>query len=329
METIRYNRAINDGLREEMMRDEKVIIAGEDVGEAGGSFGITRNLYDEFGSKRVIDTPISESAIIGLAVGSSSTGLRPIVEIMFMDFIAVCFDPIINQAAKMRYMSGGQMDLPLVIRTPSGAGQNAGPQHSQSLEALLMHIPGLKVVIPSNPYDAKGLLKTSIRDNNPVVFIENKALYGMRGEVPKEDYAIPFGKANVLRKGSDITILAIGQMVNKVVEVADQLSEEGISAEVIDPRTITPLDKETIKKSVKKTGRLVIVHEAVKTAGVGAEVAAMIQEEIFDYLDAPIKRVGAPFTPVPYSEPLEDYYLPNKEDIKKAVKEICVGRQFV
>lgn len=328
MPIIRYNRAINEALKEEMMRDSSVFIAGEDVGKAGGSFGITRGLLDQFGPDRVIDTPISESAIVGLAVGASATGLKPIIEIMFMDFIAVCFDPIINQAAKMRYMSGGQMSLPFVMRTQSGAGQNAGPQHSQSLEALLMHIPGLKVVMPSSPYEAKGLLKTAIRDENPVIFIENKVLYGMKGEVPEEEYLIPFGKANVLLEGTDLTIVAFGQMVQKAYQAAKDLEKEEISVELIDPRTITPLDIDTIKKSVIKTGRLMIVHEAVKVGGVGAEIAAAIQEEVFDYLDAPIMRVAAPFTPVPYSPPLEQYYLPNEEDIIKAAKKICVGRQF-
>jgi acetoin:2,6-dichlorophenolindophenol oxidoreductase subunit beta len=325
---IRYNKAINNALREEMQKDPTVFIAGEDVGNAGGSFGITRGLIDEFGASRVIDTPISESAIVGMAVGASSTGMRPIIEIMFMDFIAVCFDPIINQAAKMRYMSGGQMTLPLVIRTQCGAGVNAGPQHSQSLEALLFHIPGIKVVMPSNPYDAKGLLKAAIRDNNPVVFIENKTLYGMKGEVPEEEYTIPIGQAKVVKEGKDVTIVALGQMVNKALAAAKTLENNGISPEIIDPRTISPLDTETIKQSVKKTGRLIIVHEAVKIGGVGAEIAAMVQEEVFDYLDAPIQRVAAPFTPVPYSKSLEDYYLPNENDIINAVNKICVGRQF-
>jgi acetoin:2,6-dichlorophenolindophenol oxidoreductase subunit beta len=325
---IRYNKAINDALREEMQKDSTVFIAGEDVGNAGGSFGITRGLMNEFGPARVIDTPISESAIVGMAVGASSTGMRPIIEIMFMDFMAVCFDQIINQAAKMRYMSGGQMTLPLVIRTQGGAGVNAGPQHSQSLEALLFHIPGIKVVMPSNPYDAKGLLKAAIRDNNPVVFIENKALYGMKGEVPEEDYTIPIGQAKIVKDGKDVTIVALGQMVHKALAAVETLENNGISPEIIDPRTISPLDKETIKLSVKKTGRLIIVHEAVKIGGVGAEIAAMVQEEVFDYLDAPIQRVAAPFTPVPYSKPLENYYLPNVEDIIHAVNKICVGRQF-
>ncbi|PLR78762.1 alpha-ketoacid dehydrogenase subunit beta [Bacillus sp. V3-13] len=328
MAVIRYNQAVNSALHEEMERDNTIFIAGEDVAESGGSFGVTRGLVQKFGASRVIDTPISEGAIVGLAVGASATGLRPVVEIMFMDFLAVCFDQIINQAAKMRYMSGGNMTLPLVVRTQSGAGFNAGPQHSQSLEALLMHIPGIKVVMPSNPYDAKGLLKTAIRDDNPVIFIENKMLYGMKGEVPEDEYTIPFGNANIINEGNDVTIVSIGQMVNKVIEVAKKLKEEGISAEIIDPRTITPLDKDTILQSVAKTGRLVIVHEAVKIGGFGAEIAAMVQEEAFDYLDAPIQRVAAPFTPVPFSKPLENYYMPSEDRIIEAVKNICKGRQF-
>lgn len=323
MPEIRYNKAINQALMEEMIRDNHVFIAGEDVAEAGGSFGVTKGLIEQFGSNRVIDTPISENAIVGLAVGAAATGMRPVVEIMFMDFLAVCFDQILNQAAKMSYMTGGSMKLPLVIRTQSGAGFNAGPQHSQSLEAMLMHIPGIKVVLPSTPYDAKGLLKTAIRDNNPVVFIEHKMLYGMKGEVPEEEYTIPLGKASIVREGSDCTIVATGQMVHQAVKAANRLEQEGISSEVIDPRTIVPLDKETIIESVKKTGRLIIAHEAVKTAGIGGEIAAMVQEEIFYYLDAPIKRIAAPFSPVPFSKPLEKAYLPNEEDIYQAICEIC------
>jgi acetoin:2,6-dichlorophenolindophenol oxidoreductase subunit beta len=325
---LRFNQAINEALREEMARDQQVIMAGEDIAASGGSFGVTRGLLKEFGPSRVIDTPISEGAIVGLAIGSAASGSRPVVEIMFMDFIGVCFDMVLNQAAKMRYMTGGNMNLPIVIRTQSGAGSNAGPQHSQSLEAMLMHIPGLKVVMPSNPYDAKGLLKTAIRDNNPVIFIENKMLYGMKGEVPEEEYLIPFGKAKLIQEGNDVTIVALGQMVSKAVKAAEELDKQGISVEIIDPRTVTPLDKESILQSVMKTGRLVIVHEAVKIGGIGAELAAMVQEEAFDYLDAPVQRVAAPFTPVPYSKPLENYYLPNEEKIMDAVKRICVGRQF-
>jgi pyruvate/2-oxoglutarate/acetoin dehydrogenase E1 component len=325
---LRFNQAINTALKEEMTQNQQVILAGEDIGASGGSFGVTRGLLQQFGTLRIIDTPISEGAIVGLAVGSAASGLRPVVEIMFMDFIGVCFDMILNQVAKMHYMTGGNMKMPIVIRTQSGAGSNAGPQHSQSLEAMLMHIPGLKVVMPSNPYDAKGLLKTAIRDDNPVIFIENKMLYGMKGEVPDEEYTIPFGKAKIVREGKDVTIVALGQMVAKALLAAEQLIKEGISTEIIDPRTITPLDKETIIASVQKTGRLVVVHEAVKIGGFGAEIAAMVQEEAFDYLDAPVQRVAAPFTPVPYSKPMEHFYLPNEQKIIEAVKRICVGRQF-
>nr|WP_309144124.1 MULTISPECIES: alpha-ketoacid dehydrogenase subunit beta [unclassified Paenibacillus] len=325
---LRYNQAINLALKEEMQRDESVILAGEDIAASGGSFGVTRGLLEEFGEGRVVDTPISEGAIVGMAIGSAASGLRPVVEIMFMDFIGVCFDMIINQTAKMRFMSGGQMKMPLVIRTQAGAGSNAGPQHSQSLEALLMHIPGLKVVMPSNPYDAKGLLKAAIRDDDPVIFIEHKMLYGLKGELPDEEYTVPLGQAKVVKEGRDVTIIALGQMVNKAVQAAQVLEESGISVEVIDLRTVTPLDKETILESVKKTGRLVIVHEAVKIGGIGAELAAMVQEEAFDYLDAPIQRVAAPFSPVPYSKPLEHYYMPNENKMIEAVQRICVGRQF-
>lgn len=306
-----------------MRRDERVFVAGEDVAESGGSFGITRDLLKDFGPTRVIDTPISESAIIGMAIGAAATGLRPVVEIMFMDFLAVCLDQIINQAAKMRYMFGGQASLPLVIRTQGGAGLNAGPQHSQSLEAIFMHIPGLKVAMPSNPTDAKGLLKSAIRDDNPVLFIENKALYASKGEVPEDDdYLVPFGEAKIIRTGTDVTILALSQMVHLALNAAERLSELGLSVEVIDPRTITPFDSETLLRSVTKTGKLVIVHEAVKRAGVGSEIAAMIQERAFDYLDAPIQRVGAPFCPVPYSVPLERAYLPDVDKIIQAVRRV-------
>ena len=325
---LRYNWALNQALKEEMTRDINVIVAGEDVAEVGGSFGITRGLFEEFGPLRVIDTPISENAIVGMAVGAAASGLRPVVEIMFMDFLAVCLDQIVNQAAKMRYMFGGTLKLPMVIRTQSGAGLSAGPQHSQSLEAIFMHIPGLKVVMPSSPADAKGLLKAAIRDDNPVLFIENKVLYAAKGEVPEEEYVIPFGKANVCRTGTDVTIVALSQMVGKAMEAAKLLAENGIEAEVIDPRTITPLDSETILRSVAKTGKLVIVHEAVKRGGIGGEIAAMVQEEAFDYLDAPIQRVGAPFCPVPYSKTLEEIYLPGTPQIIDAVHRVIGGKNL-
>jgi len=323
MANIRFNKAIQEALREEMLRDPCVFVAGEDVAAAGGPFGVTRGLLAEFGEHRVIDTPISESAIAGMAIGASATGMRAVVEIMFMDFLAVCYDPILNQAAKMSYMTGGKMRVPMVIRTAGGAGTNAGPQHSQSLEAMLMHIPGIKVVYPSNPYDAKGLMKASIRDENPVIFIEHKALYGMKGEVPEEDYLVPLGLAHVCQPGEDCTIVAFGQMVHRSMAAAQRLKQQGIGCEVIDLRTIQPLDRDAILTSVKKTGRLVIVHEAVKTGGIGAEIAAMVQEEAFYYLDAPIVRVAAPFSPVPFSKPLEDAYLPDEEAICQAVRQLC------
>jgi len=321
MAKIRYMQAINQALTSEMERDSSVFIAGEDVA-TGGVFAVTRGILERFGEKRILNTPISESAIIGLGVGSALTGLRPVVEIMFMDFIGCCMDQIINQAAKIKYMFGGKMNVPMVIRTPGGAGLGAGPQHSQCLEALFAHIPGLKVVLPSTPYDAKGLMIASIRDNNPVLFVENKMLYGLKGEVPEDSYAIPLGKGEVKRAGDDITIVAISSMVRKALEAADELEREGINLEVIDPRTISPLDKEIILDSVKKTGRVLIVHEAVKNYGFGAEVAAVIAEEAFDYLDAPIVRIGAPFMPVPFSKEAEEQYIPSTEKIVLEIKKM-------
>jgi len=322
MPETRYIRAVNDALKEEMERDEKVFVAGEDVGIAGGSFSATRGLYEQFGKERVVDTPIAESAIVGLAIGAALTGLRPVVEIMFDDFVTCAMDQIVNQAAKIRYMFGGKPKLPLVIRMPCGAGMNAGPQHSQSLEAWFTHVPGLKVVMPSTVYDVKGLLKSSIRDDNPVIFIENKLLYSMKGDVPEGDYTIPLGVGEVKREGRDVTIVATSQMVHKALKAAQALSSEKIEAEVIDPRTLTPLDKNLIINSVKKTGRLVVAHEAVKFCGFGAEIAAIVSEEAFKFLKAPIKRIAAPFTPVPFSKPLEQFYLPKESDIVQVVKEI-------
>ncbi len=322
MKETRYIRAINEALREEMLRDPDVFIIGEDVGISGGPFGATRGLHNEFGDKRVKDTPISETGITGLAVGAAMAGLRPVVEIMFMDFIAVCMDQVVNQMAKMRYMCGGQVRLPIVVRTPAGARINAGPQHSQSLEAWFAHVPGLKVVMPGDIYDLKGLLKASIRDDNPVIFIEHKALYSMKGEIPEEEYVVPLGKAAIKRYGKDATVVATSAMVWEALAAADKLMEEGIELEVVDLRTIAPLDKETILGSVEKTGRLVIAHEAVKSFGLGAEIAAFVLEEAFDYLDAPIVRVGAPGTPVPFSSPLEKAYLPNSAQIAAKVKEM-------
>ena len=321
MTEMRYMQAINQALTSEMERDPSVFIAGEDVA-SGGVFAVTRGIFQKFGEKRILNTPISESAIVGLGIGAALTGLRPVVEIMFMDFIGCCMDQIMNQAAKIRYMFGGKMSVPMVIRTPGGAGLGAGPQHSQCLEVLFAHIPGLKVVLPSTPYDAKGLMISAIRDDNPVVFVENKVLYGAKGEVPEEPYTIPIGKGEVKKTGEDITIVAISSMVRKALEAADELEKEGVKAEVVDPRTISPLDIEIILESLKKTGRLLIVHEAVKNYGFGAEVAAVVSEEAFDYLDAPIVRVAAPFMPVPFSKGAEDNYIPSKEKIVLATKKM-------
>ena len=325
MRNITYSEAIREALREEMLRDETVYMAGEDIGIFGGCFGVTSGLVQEFGEKRIKDTPISETAIIGSAVGAAAGGLRPVVEIMFTDFMGVCMDQLLNQAAKMRYMFGGKARLPIVVRSACGGGLRAAAQHSQCLEAMFSHIPGLKVVMPSTPADAKGLLKASIRDDNPVIFLEHKALSASKGPVPEEDFVTPLGKAEVKRSGRDVTLVATSMMVHKALLAANKLAQEGIEVEVVDPRTLVPLDKDTILNSVKKTGRAVIAHEAVKTGGFGGEVAAIIAEEAFDYLNAPIKRVAAPDTPVPFSPPMEDYFLPGEADILQAVREICAG----
>jgi pyruvate/2-oxoglutarate/acetoin dehydrogenase E1 component len=314
--------ALREALREEMKRDKTVFLLGEDIGRYwGGAFRVTKGLAEEFGDERVRDTPISESAIIGVGVGAAITGMRPVAEIMFGDLSALAMDQICNQAAKIRYMFGGQASVPLVIRTPFGAGVNIASHHSQSLEAWFMHTPGLYVAVPSTPYDAKGLLKTAIRGDNPVFFVEHKLLYPVKGLIPEEDYTVPFGVADVKREGADVTIFATLYMVHKALAAAEKLSKENISAEVVDPRTLSPLDKSTIVKSVKKTGRIVIVTEDCKTAGVSAEIAAVVVEEALDYLDAPIKRVAEPDTPIPFSPPLEQFVIPDEKSIIKAVKE--------
>ncbi|HEX68897.1 MAG TPA: alpha-ketoacid dehydrogenase subunit beta [Candidatus Bathyarchaeota archaeon] len=323
MRKIAYREALKEALREEMRRDSRVFLLGEDIGRYwGGAFKVTKGLAEEFGDERVRDTPISESAIIGAAVGAAITGMRPVAEIMFGDLTALAMDQIANQAAKIRYMFGGQAECPIVVRTPFGAGVNIAAHHSQSLEAWFMHVPGLYVAVPSTPYDAKGLLKTAIRSDNPVVFCEHKLLYPLEGEVPEEEYTIPFGVADVKREGKDVTVVATLFMVHKALNAAEELEEEGISVEVVDPRTLTPLDKQAIIKSVKKTGRIVIVTEDCRTAGVSAEIAAVVAEEAIDYLDAPIKRVAEPDTPIPFSPPLEQYVIPDEKAIIKAVKEV-------
>jgi acetoin:2,6-dichlorophenolindophenol oxidoreductase subunit beta len=317
-----YVQAFNEAVRQEMAANENVFCAGEDIGGFGGVFQSYAGLQAEFGERRVVDTPISEQAIIGLGVGAAVSGLRPIVDIMFMDFICVAFDQIVNQAAKLKYMFGGAATIPLTISTGGGGGLSAAAQHSQSLEALLCHIPGLKVVHPSNPYDMKGLMTACIREDNPTIMIKHKRLLGMQGEVPEDPYMIPLGTANVLREGNDVTVVGWGRMVNEALDVANRLAADGIDVEVIDPRTLQPLDTETIVASVRKTHRVIVVHEAVRFGGLGAEVAAQIQEDAFDYLDAPVGRIAAPFSPVPFSPALEQHYLPSANDIETAIRDI-------
>jgi pyruvate/2-oxoglutarate/acetoin dehydrogenase E1 component len=313
--------AVVEAVDQEMARDASVFVAGEDV-RVGGPFGTDANLHAKYGDKRVVNTAISELALAGLGVGSAAVGLRPIIEIMIMDFMAVAMDQIVNQMAKMKYMLGGKPVLPIVVTTHAGVDSSSAAQHSGSLEAWFCHVPGLKVVMPSNAYDAKGLLISAIRDDSPVIFIHNKRVLQTSCEVPDEPYTIPLGVADIKRSGDDITLVAIGRMVDDALAAAEQLASEGISAEVVDPRTLSPLDTDTILGSVRKTTRAVVVHEAVRFCGVGAEIAATISDEAFDYLDAPVKRVGAPFTPVPFAPKLESLYLPNKDSILKAVREI-------
>lgn len=323
MRDVTIRDALREALREEMQRDKTVFLLGEDIGQYwGGAFGITKGLAEEFGDERVRDAPISESAIVGVGVGAAITGMRPVAEIMFGDLSALAMDQICNQAAKIRYMFGGQASVPLVVRTPFGAGVNIASHHSQSLEAWFMHTPGLYVAVPSTPYDAKGLLKTAIRGNNPVLFVEHKLLYPVKGIIPEEDFVVPFGVADIKREGADVSIVATLYMVHKASVAAEQLSKEGISVEVVDPRTLVPLDKKAILKSVKKTGRLVVVCEDCKTAGVSAEISAIVAEEAVDYLDAPIKRVAEPDTPIPFSPTLEKFVIPEEKSIIKAVKDI-------
>lgn len=318
-----YAQALRQCLAEEMRRDEKVFVMGEDVEVLGGIWGVTRGLADEFGAERVRNTPISESGIVGAGVGAACAGMRPVVELMYMDFVYVSMDQLLNQAAKIRYMFGGKMRVPLVVRGQQGIGRGNAGQHSQSIEALFMHIPGMYVAMPSTPADAYGLLRTAIRNDNPILFIEHKALYAVKGEVPDDpEFAIPFGKANIVREGKDVTIVATHLYVEKAAKVADKLAKEGISAEVIDPRTMVPFDKETVIESVKKTGRLITVHESGKYMGPGAEIASMVYEEAFKYLDAPVKRLGAKYTTLPFNLGLENAVVPQEHEIYDAVKEV-------
>ena len=328
--TISFMQAINEALEQEMERDETVVVFGEDnVGGTGspgemdawgGVMGVTKGLYNKF-PNQILDTPISESAFIGAAAGAACSGLRPVAELMFVDFMGVCFDQIYNQAAKFRYMFGGKAVTPMVIRTMYGAGIRAAAQHSQSLYPMFTHVPGLKVVVPSNPYDAKGLMIASIRDDDPVIFFENKVLYATEGEVPEEPYAIPLGEAEFVREGEDVTIVAIGRMVSMAEQAAEALSDEGIECEIVDPRTTSPLDEETIYESVENTGRLVVVDESYPRCNMATDIAALVAQNCFDDLKAAPKMVTAPHTPPPFSPTLEDLYVPDPERIAAAVKE--------
>ncbi len=320
---VTLGQAIREALAEEMRRDPRVFIMGEDVAEAGTAFKVLTGLVEEFGPSRVIDTPISEAGITGLGVGGAMTGMRPIVDIMFGDFIGLAMDQIVNQAAKVHYMSGGKLKVPLVVRTTLGATRRTAAQHSQSLQAWVSHVPGLKVVLPSTPYDAKGLLKTAIRDDNPVIFFEDKMMYQLKGLVPDTDYTIPFGVADIKRPGLDVTIVATSSMVQIALAAADILEKLGISAEIIDPRTTFPLDKETLIDSAKKTSRAIVMDEGYERYGVTAELAAVIAEGAFYYLDAPVKRLGAMDVPVPFSPVLEDLTVPTPERVVEVAKVLC------
>ena len=320
---ITFAEAIREALAEEMRREETVFIIGEDVAEAGTPFKVLSGLVEEFGKDRVIDAPISEPGFTGMGVGAAMTGMRPVVDIMFGDFLTLAMDQIANQAAKVHYMSGGKMKVPIVFRTNLGATRRSAAQHSQSLHAWVSHVPGLKVAIPSTPYDAKGLLKTAIRDENPVVFFEDKMMFTMKGTVPEDDYTIPFGVADVKLKGEDITLVATSSMVQIALGAAEKLKEIGLSAEVIDPRTTTPLDKETLIESAKKTSRAIVIDEGYEQYGVTAEIASVIADGAFYYLDAPIKRMGAMNVPIPFSPVLEDLTVPTEETVFQMAKSLC------
>lgn len=322
MRNLTYAQAVNEALKEEMRRDKNVFMIGEDIAVHGGTFGISKGLLNEFGIKRVKDTPISEAAIVGLGIGAAMNGLRPVIEIMYIDFTAVCMDQIINQAAFLRYMTGGMVTIPLVIRTQGGSGTGEAAHHSKSLEAWFVHIPGIKVVMPSTPYDAKGLFKTAIRDNNPVIFIDHKLLFNIKGPVPEHEYLIPFGEADVKCSGKDITVIATSFMVQKALKVHEVLEEEGISIEVIDPRTLNPFDRETVIKSVKKTRKLLVLQEAFRRASMGAEIIRIIVEECFDCLDCPPMLISGEDCPLPYSLPLEQAAVPQEIDIIKGIRDM-------
>jgi pyruvate/2-oxoglutarate/acetoin dehydrogenase E1 component len=322
MREITYREALREALKQEMRRDNDIIMLGEDIGQYGGPYKVSQGLFEEYGPDRVIDTPIAETGIAGAALGAALAGLRPIAEIMYIDFSFLCMDQIFNQIAKIRYMSGGNVIVPVVVRTQMGRKGSAAAQHSQCLEAIYAHIPGIKVVTPATPFDAKGLLISSIRDNDPVVFIEHCGLYSSKGEVPEEPYTIPLGKAEIKREGDDITVVAVSKSVADSLAAADELYNEGISVEVIDPRTIRPLDSATILESIEKTHHLLITHEACKTGGLGAEIAAIAAEEGMYSLDSPVKRIAAHDTPIPFAPKMEEFVLPNKNDIIAGIHEV-------
>jgi acetoin:2,6-dichlorophenolindophenol oxidoreductase subunit beta len=322
---LKYVHAINEGLAQALRSDDAVFLIGEDV-TSGGVFTAYKGLVDEFGTRRIVDSPLAEAGLVGLGVGAAAAGCRPIVDIMFMDFIGLCMDQLVNQAAKMKYMFGGSLRMPLTVLAMSGAGTSMGAQHSQSLESWLCHVPGLKVVMPSGPVDAKGLLLSAIRDDNATVVVFNKQSLGISASVPEEDYELPLGQAVVVRSGTDATVVAMGRMVQESLSAAEILEQEGTAVEVIDLRTLSPLDTATIVTSVRRTNRAVVAHEAVRFGGFGAEVASQIQEQAFDYLDAPVARVGAPFAPVPFAPELERLYVPDRQQIAAAIRGTLVGR---
>ena len=324
MRELTFREAILEALNEEMEKDPTVFLMGENIAVGGGVYQGTKGLLEKFGTERVIDMPISESGFVGAGIGAALLGTRPVVDLMFDDFLPLAMDQIVNHAAKMRYMYGGKAQVPLVIRTFFGAGTRAGCSHSQSLEAWFIHCPGVKVVMPSTPADAKGLMKSAIRDNDPVIFFEHRLLYSMKGTVAEGEYLIPLGRADIKREGGDVTVVATGKMVHTALEAAAELSREGIEIEVMDPRSLVPLDCQTLNESVRKTGRLLIAHEACVTGGFGAEVAAIAAKEAFGYLDAPIERIGAPDIPVPFSPILEDSYIPGKKEIVDTIRKMVL-----
>jgi acetoin:2,6-dichlorophenolindophenol oxidoreductase subunit beta len=326
MPELSYREAVRDAMSTAMRRDDDVFIMGEDIAEMGGSMGVTQGMLEEFGPDRVRNTPISEMAIVGAGIGAAIAGMRPIVEIMYQDFTTLAMEQLVSQAAKHRYMSGGQIKVPLTIRTQGGSGWSPGAQHAQQLEAWFVHVPGLKVVFPSTPEDVRGLLWSSIYEDNPIIVFEHRTLYGIKGEVPEEIEPIEIGKARIHREGDDVTVIATGRLVHEALRAAEEAGEEGISVEVFDPRTLQPLDEDALIASVKKTNRAVVAHEAVTRMGWGAEVAAVIQEQAFDYLDAPIARVGAKFTPIPFAPVMEEWVVPHAQDVLAAIKR-TVGKE--